>query len=100
MRASPSARRSMRPPSRPVGELDRCGNVRFPIGRDNGEVPFFVLHGRRHAEVRAEPKIAADAAIGQRSAERNKLLADRKSTRLNSSHPSISYAVFCLKKKN
>src|SRR5690348_18146914 len=26
--------------------------------------------------------------------------ADRKSTRLNSSHPSISYAVFCLKKKN
>src|SRR5438876_6767926 len=27
------------------------------------------------------------------------LIADRKSTRLNSSHPSISYAVFCLKKK-
>src|SRR5690348_18025403 len=26
-------------------------------------------------------------------------LEDRKSTRLNSSHPSISYAVFCLKKK-
>src|SRR5438876_2896675 len=26
--------------------------------------------------------------------------ADRKSTRLNSSHPSISYAVFCLKKKS
>src|SRR4051794_41347206 len=25
------------------------------------------------------------------------LLEDRKSTRLNSSHPSISYAVFCLK---
>src|SRR5438876_3322418 len=31
----------------------------------------------------------------------NRLYAiiDRKSTRLNSSHPSISYAVFCLKKK-
>src|SRR5699024_12631531 len=27
-------------------------------------------------------------------------VADRKSTRLNSSHVSISYAVFCLKKKN
>src|SRR5690348_17846998 len=27
------------------------------------------------------------------------LATDRKSTRLNSSHPSISYAVFCLKKK-
>src|SRR5690348_18204928 len=29
----------------------------------------------------------------------NTQLTDRKSTRLNSSHPSISYAVFCLKKK-
>src|SRR2546429_1762733 len=29
----------------------------------------------------------------------SKLLADRKSTRLNSSHGYISYAVFCLKKK-
>src|SRR5438876_4507438 len=28
------------------------------------------------------------------------VMQDRKSTRLNSSHPSISYAVFCLKKKN
>src|SRR5690625_6281481 len=29
-----------------------------------------------------------------------KLVQDRKSTRLNSSHVAISYAVFCLKKKN
>src|SRR5690348_10891122 len=29
----------------------------------------------------------------------NYVYLDRKSTRLNSSHPSISYAVFCLKKK-
>src|SRR5256886_4233790 len=29
----------------------------------------------------------------------NAMLADRKSTRLNSSHSQISYAVFCLKKK-
>src|SRR4051794_41418919 len=36
----------------------------------------------------------------RRQAGRNGLaLQDRKSTRLNSSHPSISYAVFCLKKK-
>src|SRR2546421_9545209 len=28
------------------------------------------------------------------------LCGDRKSTRLNSSHDQISYAVFCLKKKN
>src|SRR3712207_7995455 len=30
----------------------------------------------------------------------NVLIVDRKSTRLNSSHANISYAVFCLKKKN
>src|SRR4051794_41331190 len=35
-------------------------------------------------------------ALGDRGERR---LLDRKSTRLNSSHPSISYAVFCLKKK-
>src|SRR5437870_9639431 len=33
------------------------------------------------------------------SAETEGLLGDRKSTRLNSSHVAISYAVFCLKKK-
>src|SRR5258705_1860392 len=31
--------------------------------------------------------------------DRNHLALDRKSTRLNSSHLGISYAVFCLKKK-
>src|SRR2546430_9375850 len=31
--------------------------------------------------------------------ERDRIVADRKSTRLNSSHSQISYAVFCLKKK-
>src|SRR5690348_17588100 len=34
------------------------------------------------------------------SALHQRIDRDRKSTRLNSSHPSISYAVFCLKKKN
>src|SRR5699024_11665558 len=33
------------------------------------------------------------------AAERRRSEEDRKSTRLNSSHVSISYAVFCLKKK-
>src|SRR5699024_12081959 len=35
-----------------------------------------------------------------RGKELLKMKEDRKSTRLNSSHVSISYAVFCLKKKN
>src|SRR5437879_6806859 len=41
-------------------------------------------------------------ALGRRlrsSIEYNDLVGDRKSTRLNSSHRCISYAVFCLKKK-
>src|SRR5690625_1308525 len=33
------------------------------------------------------------------NADRDQLVQDRKSTRLNSSHVAISYAVFCLKKK-
>src|SRR5688572_31431181 len=36
---------------------------------------------------------------GQVQASRSSFAGDRKSTRLNSSHSQISYAVFCLKKK-
>src|SRR5438270_3086828 len=36
---------------------------------------------------------------GFSESEMNEALEDRKSTRLNSSHSQISYAVFCLKKK-
>src|SRR3712207_8974992 len=43
------------------------------------------------AEERAR-RISERAALAERD-------ADRKSTRLNSSHANISYAVFCLKKK-
>src|SRR3712207_8944215 len=46
--------------------------------------------GRREARAR-DPGDRA-AALGHRA-------RDRKSTRLNSSHANISYAVFCLKKK-
>src|SRR5438477_5588586 len=44
------------------------------------------------ARARARPAADALAVAGG-------ALRDRKSTRLNSSHMSISYAVFCLKKK-
>src|SRR5690625_7025869 len=37
--------------------------------------------------------------LGESVEQRAHLIADRKSTRLNSSHVAISYAVFCLKKK-
>src|SRR2546430_7772228 len=38
-------------------------------------------------------------ALGLARAKNAKFFLDRKSTRLNSSHSQISYAVFCLKKK-
>src|SRR3712207_8663795 len=45
---------------------------------------------------------AAGGAQGVRAPadDRRRARVDRKSTRLNSSHANISYAVFCLKKKN
>src|SRR5437868_7983615 len=39
------------------------------------------------------------ATLGLKEDEEKAIRRDRKSTRLNSSHVSISYAVFCLKKK-
>src|SRR3712207_6912622 len=44
-------------------------------------------------------RVAATRRMAALRAEVAELL-DRKSTRLNSSHANISYAVFCLKKKN
>src|SRR2546427_8103775 len=43
---------------------------------------------------------AAAGAAATFSTSRSKQRVDRKSTRLNSSHSQISYAVFCLKKKH
>src|SRR2546427_5833995 len=51
----------------------------------------------KHAVVApAVPALATLRLVGQRHQEQ---VGDRKSTRLNSSHSQISYAVFCLKKK-
>src|SRR3712207_7102398 len=56
----------------------------------------------RRAPVRPGPGAERDRLV-PRAARRlpagDHLLPDRKSTRLNSSHANISYAVFCLKKK-
>src|SRR5690606_41660655 len=54
--------------------------------------------GRRVLGVHARAAVAAGEVLnlGLEAEQRG----DRKSTRLNSSHVKISYAVFCLKKKN
>src|SRR5256885_4641781 len=60
-----------------VCERWNLGSIAEVLGRE--------LHDVLHAECSARPSTSA---------------IDRKSTRLNSSHLVISYAVFCLKKKN
>src|SRR2546430_11925999 len=60
--------------------LDKTGKYLLVANYTSGNVVVF--------------RIGADGKLGPATAK------DRKSTRLNSSHSQISYAVFCLKKKN
>src|SRR3712207_8675570 len=53
---------------------------------------------QRDEPVRVDGDVRDERRHGVRDL-RSELGADRKSTRLNSSHANISYAVFCLKKK-
>src|SRR3712207_7464289 len=57
--------------------------------------PGFITGGLTSAELNARMKDANQRPKSQNFA----FHPDRKSTRLNSSHANISYAVFCLKKK-
>src|SRR5258708_27012146 len=54
---------------------------------------FSSLSASSHANFSCAPSLAFLGGVCGKS-------VDRKSTRLNSSHQIISYAVFCLKKKN
>src|SRR5699024_12734952 len=58
---------------------------------------FRSVDSMRIAGIDTSTTSANDSSSSRESTELK--LADRKSTRLNSSHVSISYAVFCLKKK-
>src|SRR3712207_7853434 len=67
----------------------------LPVGGD----PFPVgVQGRAHpqGDARTKQRRIERALARTRGTHRQR---DRKSTRLNSSHANISYAVFCLKKK-
>src|SRR5437870_7544551 len=65
------------------------------VARDSGCVDRML--GRIHEDT-AGRQPAGDASNQPRIVV--DVMEDRKSTRLNSSHVAISYAVFCLKKKN
>src|SRR3712207_6916263 len=82
---SAPAERDQAPVRRPRRALHRLARPRA-LQHDLAVGPVRVHHRDRHLPV---------AAVGHET----RPVGDRKSTRLNSSHANISYAVFCLKTK-
>src|SRR3984957_21124249 len=89
-----------------VGQIDTLGDL--VVGNQRDRVVFFLMIRRPPRSTlfpyttlfRSKP---GDILFGRNwsgSRLRPSALLDRKSTRLNSSHVKISYAVFCLKKNN
>src|SRR5688572_33392868 len=68
-----------------ITETDVASIVRF----------YTLYHDKKEGRYRMQ--VCTDLPCALRGAE--EFMEDRKSTRLNSSHSQISYAVFCLKKK-
>src|SRR5699024_12095459 len=75
--------------------------------RRSSDLPLAPGVGQRHHVIdldrptglRTALEVDDVSGVGVRQSSRQHHARDRKSTRLNSSHVSISYAVFCLKKK-
>src|SRR5207249_5101402 len=90
------------PPPLHSSPTRRSSDLPQILGRRPGEAHARRRPGDDHV---ARPELAARGDLGDESGDledhvlRPRVLLDRKSTRLNSSHVSISYAVFCLKKK-
>src|SRR3712207_7169648 len=76
----------------PYTTLFRSGGDPLPSWRE-GSTKRALLDFLEDATTEGGPGFVAPA-------DRLAVFEDRKSTRLNSSHANISYAVFCLKKKN
>src|SRR5947199_4251058 len=78
--------------------LDHLEFVPVGIGEPEDRAPIFLLRRLRDLDA-----LLAESGLFLRGVGRgehvSRVTLDRKSTRLNSSHLGISYAVFCLKKK-
>src|SRR3712207_8336561 len=78
-------------------DRDGSGSRRAGAGRGGGATP---PRSDRHPRGDRFRALADGAADGARAVPSSPRTRDRKSTRLNSSHANISYAVFCLNKKD
>src|SRR5690625_6411571 len=92
---------------RAAGQIQGLNASRFEHLNNelNGVIAHHLLASRARVDVAVHTGLIA--LVAQVHLQRVQLAAmnggkirDRKSTRLNSSHVAISYAVFCLKKKN
>src|SRR2546427_7809933 len=70
------------------------------LAQADGQVVVETSEALRRNGLSAASTLEEMCAVLQRMAVAQAVPQDRKSTRLNSSHSQISYAVFCLKKKN
>src|SRR5699024_11882127 len=88
--------------------IDAEGEQALPLGdravqaapQERGDPPL--AQRRAEDDDRGGLAMRREQLVGDRGAQEDQAAEaqiDRKSTRLNSSHVSISYAVFCLKKK-
>src|SRR5437773_9370176 len=88
------------PPHLPSSPTRRSSDLR----RRRHLLHLFERHARERARLAAERaaverRLHRRLRLARRGRRENVRVVDRKSTRLNSSHITISYAVFCLKKK-
>src|SRR5689334_24357568 len=79
----------------PYTTLFRSARIGDGVDAEMGHARMGGLAGDAH-DPSHRPLVGVHHRHGGRLADKHQ---DRKSTRLNSSHSSISYAVFCLKKK-
>src|SRR3712207_7694517 len=74
-------------------ELDRPERRNREVRAALGRLADHVVRRNRRLRYRVVPVLQRDQLVFEQ-----RMREDRKSTRLNSSHANISYAVFCLKK--
>src|SRR3712207_7213671 len=81
----------------PYTTLFRSADTVAATGQPGEQVGAGARHAGHRISAADLPSSSAPVRQGRIDDHRRQ---DRKSTRLNSSHANISYAVFCLKKKN